>query len=150
MEKAMDSLVNKIVRGQANIDRMKAEIKTVTHTLWGWMRKSGRYELQGDVIIPCGPGQFTLEHKCEWRFDPSFQFPPSCWVTNENKGWSSPLYVESQGVHLDDVAHVHRTLELFVEGMLTRFPALRQYVIAPLWDAAGPDPDPNVTTTVSK
>ena len=138
----MDTLVNKIVRGQDNIDRMKAEIKTVTGALWGWLQKNRSTRAGKEFSIPCGPERFGRQY--EWRFTlqfpakPTEPMPPTFWVVGDKA--MTHLYSDVDGIHLDDVATVHASLEKFVEGMLDRFPELKQFVIMPLWDAAGPDP----------
>ena len=54
----MDTLVDKIVRGQAKVDQMKAEIKTVTGALWGWLRKNHPTNDIEWFVIPCGSEKF--------------------------------------------------------------------------------------------
>ena len=138
----MDTLVDKIVRGQVEIDRMKAEIKTVTGALWGWLRRNRSTDTVKEFIVPCGPERFGGQY--QWNFtlqretkdmEPT---PPAFWI--ERGDSLTQLYSDRGHVHLDDVAAVHASLENFVEGMLAQFPELQQFVIMPLWDAAGPDP----------
>ena len=138
----MDTLVDKIVRGQAKVDQMKAEIKTVTGALWGWLRKNHPTNDIEWFVIPCGPEKFGRHY--EWKFTLQYETkhiepsPPAFWIQGDTM--STQLYSDICDAHLDDIATVHASLEKFVEGMLDRFPELKQFVIMPLWDAAGPDP----------
>ena len=64
--------------------------------------------------------------------------PLAFWI--EGDTMSTRLYSDTGDIHLDDVVTVHASLGKFVDGMLVGFPELQQFVIIPLWDAAGPDP----------
>ena len=135
----MDTLVDKIVRGQANIDRMKAEIKTVTNSLWGWLLKNRPTSQAVKIVIPCGPAPGGREYRWEFIINPAQPEAPSFYdlylgITGTR------LYGSDGTIYLSDVAVVHVSLEKFVEGMLEQFPELKQFVIMPLWDAAGSDP----------
>ena len=130
-------LVDKLVRGSQNIDRMRAEIWAVVQMLIGLVSEVEQTE--EDQEDDCVSFKFDGG---EWLFLPSKLKPAiRCYLNGVDDGESGHWWIftsDSSDINNCSMEHVQRVYEelpVLIEGMLKEFPELNEH-IKPLLAAA--------------
>ncbi len=129
--------VAEIIRGSQNIDRMKQEIKQVVNLFCGLIdsrkfKVNHRYE-----PIPVN----FVGDECIWFVYPTFihslknDITVECRINNDGCEGVPIFSNKVDGIRLDRVKRIHLALSVFVDGMLTTFPDLKN-AIRPVLNAS--------------
>lgn len=123
------STVDRLVYGQQEIDRMKSEIKSVTHIMYGFIRKM----VESESFFK----ELNEDDGC-WliKIDKDHKNPVvGVWyMIQESDQNSYPLYDSNRPdqIKIEDVHFIHRRLGDFVDRVLALFPKIKDM---PEWRA---------------